>query len=58
MHRLVEEVAFAYTTALNYLLNSAKHRIRVGDTTGGLWGGAFYRRPGRRPIGRAFFPGL
>lgn len=32
-----EEVAFGYTTALNYLLNNAKHRIRIGDTTTIFW---------------------
>lgn len=32
-----EESTFAYTTALNYLLNSAKHRIRIGDTTAVFW---------------------
>jgi CRISPR-associated protein Csd1 len=32
-----EESTFAYTTALNYLLSSDKHRIRVGDTTAVFW---------------------
>ncbi len=32
-----EEATFMYTTALNYLLSSDKHRIRVGDTTAVFW---------------------
>jgi len=32
-----EEVAFGYTTSLNYLLSSQKHRIRIGDTTMVFW---------------------
>ncbi len=32
-----EKVAFRYTTALNYLLASRKHRIRVGDSTVVFW---------------------
>lgn len=32
-----EKAAFAYTTALNYLLKSEKHRIRIGDTTTVFW---------------------
>lgn len=32
-----EDVAFGYTTALNYLLNSEKHRVRIGDTTTVFW---------------------
>lgn len=32
-----EEAAFGYTTALNYLLRSGKHRIKIGDTTTVFW---------------------
>lgn len=32
-----EGAAFAYATALNYLLASDKHRIRIGDTTMVFW---------------------
>jgi CRISPR-associated protein Csd1 len=32
-----EEAAFGYTTALNWLLNSEKHRMRIGDTTTVFW---------------------
>lgn len=32
-----EEAAFGYTTALNYLLSSGKHRVRIGDTTTVFW---------------------
>ncbi|MCF8011166.1 MAG: type I-C CRISPR-associated protein Cas8c/Csd1 [Clostridiales bacterium] len=32
-----EEAVFGYTTALNYLLGSSKHRIKVGDTTTVFW---------------------
>lgn len=32
-----EEATFAYTTALNYLLNSEKNRLRIGDTTTVFW---------------------
>ncbi|AEF93428.1 CRISPR-associated protein, Csd1 family [Desulfotomaculum nigrificans CO-1-SRB] len=31
------EAAFAYTTALNYLLASGRHRLRIGDTTTVFW---------------------
>lgn len=33
-----ERVAFGYVTALNYLLRSEKHRIRLGDATTVFWG--------------------
>jgi CRISPR-associated protein Csd1 len=32
-----EQAAFGYTTALNYLLNTGKHRLRIGDTTTVFW---------------------
>lgn len=32
-----EEAAFGYATALNHLLSSQKHRIRIGDTTTVFW---------------------
>lgn len=32
-----EEVAFGYTTALNYLLQSPNHRLGIGDTTTVFW---------------------
>ncbi|MBS3873717.1 MAG: type I-C CRISPR-associated protein Cas8c/Csd1 [Firmicutes bacterium] len=32
-----EEAAFGYTTALNHLLSSEKHRVRIGDATVVLW---------------------
>ncbi|AVX19276.1 CRISPR-associated protein, Csd1 family [Carboxydocella sporoproducens DSM 16521] len=32
-----ENVAFGYTTALNYLLTNEKHRVRIGDTTTVFW---------------------
>lgn len=32
-----EKAAFAYTTALRYLLKSEKHRLRIGDTTTVFW---------------------
>ena len=32
-----EEAAFAYTTALNHLLASPSHRVRIGDTTVVYW---------------------
>jgi len=32
-----EDATFAYTTALNYLLGSDRHRIRIGDTTAVFW---------------------
>ncbi|NLP18404.1 MAG: type I-C CRISPR-associated protein Cas8c/Csd1 [Firmicutes bacterium] len=32
-----EEVAFGYTTALNYLLKSPKHRLQIGNTTTIFW---------------------
>lgn len=32
-----EDAAFAYTTALNYMLSERKHRIRFGDTTMVFW---------------------
>ncbi|GAB6171575.1 type I-C CRISPR-associated protein Cas8c/Csd1 [Paradesulfitobacterium aromaticivorans] len=32
-----ESAAFGYTTAINYLLGSQKHRIRIGDTSMVFW---------------------
>lgn len=32
-----EEATFGYTTALNHLLSSEKHRLRIGDATVVLW---------------------
>ena len=32
-----ENATFGYTTALNWLLNSEKHRLRIGDTTTVFW---------------------
>ena len=32
-----ENAAFGYTTALNWLLSSEKHRMRIGDTTTVFW---------------------
>jgi len=32
-----EKAAFSYTTALQYLLNSKKHRVKIGDTTTVFW---------------------
>jgi CRISPR-associated protein Csd1 len=32
-----EEAAFAYTTAVNYLLADKRHRIRIGDATAIFW---------------------
>jgi len=32
-----EEAAFGYVTALNYLLRSDRHRLRIGDTTTVFW---------------------
>ena len=32
-----EYAAFAYTTALNYLLSDPMHRVRIGDTTVVFW---------------------
>lgn len=32
-----EAAAFGYTTALNYLLRSDRHRLRIGDTTTVFW---------------------
>ena len=32
-----EEAAFAYVTALNYLLRSDRNRLRIGDTTTVFW---------------------
>nr|WP_315988756.1 type I-C CRISPR-associated protein Cas8c/Csd1 [Desulforamulus aquiferis] len=34
---VAEDVTFKYTTALNYLLNSPKHRIRIADATVVFW---------------------
>lgn len=32
-----KNAAFGYTTSLNWLLNSEKHRMRIGDTTTVFW---------------------
>ena len=32
-----ENVAFGYTTALNWLISNEKHRMRIGDTTTVFW---------------------
>jgi len=53
-----EEVAFAYTTALNYLLNSAKHRIRVGDTTVVFWAERSTGGLEEDLLGALFFPDI
>lgn len=53
-----EEATFGYTTALNYLLNNVKHRIRVSDTTTVFW--AEFSTGGLEEdlLGALFFPVL
>ena len=53
-----EEAAFGYTTALNYLLNSAKHRIRVGDTTVVFWAERSTGGLEEDLLGSLFFPDM
>lgn len=51
-----EEAAFGYTTALNYLLNNAKHRIRIGDTTTVFWAEQSTGGLEEDLLGALFFP--
>lgn len=51
-----EEAAFGYTTALNYLLNSGKHRIRIGDTTTVFWAEHSTNGLEEDLLGALFFP--
>lgn len=53
-----EEAAFGYTTALNYLLNNSKHRIRIGDTTTVFWAEFSTRGLEEDLLGALFFPPL
>ncbi|WP_227765681.1 type I-C CRISPR-associated protein Cas8c/Csd1 [Zhaonella formicivorans] len=51
-----EHVAFGYTTAINYLLNSEKHRIRIGDTTTVFWAERSTNGVEEDLLGALFFP--
>lgn len=51
-----ENVAFGYTTALNYLLRSEKHRIRIGDTTTVFWAERSTDGLEEDLLGALFFP--
>lgn len=51
-----EEVAFGYTTALNYLLSNMKHRIRIGDTTTIFWAERSTGGLEEDLLGALFFP--
>lgn len=51
-----EEAAFGYTTALNYLLNSGKHRVRIGDTTTVFWAERSTNGLEEDLLGALFFP--
>lgn len=51
-----EEATFGYTTALNYLLNSEKHRIRIGDTTTVFWAERSTNGLEEDLLGALFFP--
>lgn len=51
-----EEATFNYTTALNYLLNSPKHRIRIADTTMVLWAERSTNGLEEDLLGMLFFP--
>ncbi|ABO49539.1 CRISPR-associated protein, Csd1 family [Desulforamulus reducens MI-1] len=51
-----EEAVFGYTTALNYLLGSEKHRIRIGDTTTVFWAEKSTNGLEEDLLGLLFFP--
>lgn len=51
-----EEAAFGYTTALNYLLKSERHRIRIGDTTTVFWAERSTNGLEEDLLGALFFP--
>ena len=53
-----EEATFGYTTALNYLLSSEKHRIRIGDTTTVFWAESSTHGLEEDLLGALFFPVL
>lgn len=51
-----EEAAFGYTTALNHLLGSQKHRIKIGDTTTVFWAEHSTNGLEEDLLGALFFP--
>lgn len=51
-----EEAAFGYATALNYLLSSEKHRVRIGDTTTVFWAERSTNGLEEDLLGALFFP--
>lgn len=51
-----EEATFGYTTALNYLLSNAKHRVRIGDTTTVFWAECSTGGLEEDLLGALFFP--
>jgi CRISPR-associated protein Csd1 len=51
-----ENVAFGYTTALNYLLRNEKHRIPIGDTTTVFWAERSTDGLEEDLLGALFFP--
>ncbi|NLX90935.1 MAG: type I-C CRISPR-associated protein Cas8c/Csd1 [Firmicutes bacterium] len=51
-----EDAAFAYTTALNYMLSNLKHRIRIGDTTTVFWAERSTNGLEEDLLGALFFP--
>lgn len=53
---VAEEAAFGYATALNYLLSSEKHRMRIGDTTTVFWAERSTGGLEEDLLGALFFP--
>lgn len=51
-----ENVAFAYTTTLNYLLRSEKHRMRIADTTTVFWAERLSSGMEENLLSALFFP--
>jgi CRISPR-associated protein Csd1 len=51
-----EDVAFAYTTTLNYMLSNRKQRIRIGDTTTIFWAERSSGGLEEDLLGALFFP--
>jgi len=53
-----EDASFGYTTALNYLLNSRRHRIGIGDTTTIFWAERSTKGREEDLLQALFFPNL
>jgi CRISPR-associated protein Csd1 len=51
-----EEAAFGYTTALNHLLRSEKHRARIGDATTVFWAEHSTNELEEDLLGALFYP--